>query len=245
MSLLLVAHGSRDPRFATTLRGVRDAVGAATPDRRVELAYLDLTDPLVGTALDALAGAGGRVTVVPLLLGDGYHSRFDLPVLLDESRRRHPGAVIDQTPVLGSISLATALVDRLHEAGAHSGDGVLMYAVGSSDEGSDEAARRRGAEVARLTGLPVEVVFATKLGPRARELRGALARLRAAGATRIVGLPYFLSAGLLTERVEGLLRFLAPGCAVAGPLGAHPAVVDAVAAVADNRVPLSRLIVAN
>jgi sirohydrochlorin ferrochelatase len=223
MSLLLVAHGSRDPRFAATLTRVRGEVRAAMPGRRVELAFLDLDEPLVGAVLDELTSDGEDVTVVPLLLGDGYHSRFDLPVLLDAARRRHPGVSVAQTPVLGSTSLAGALVDRLREAGFRSGDGVVMYGVGSSDERSDDAARSRGAEVATLVGLPVEVVFATKLGENAVELHAALARLRAAGAQRIVGLPYFLSPGLLTERVEALLD--GP---VAAPLADHPDVISAI-----------------
>lgn len=222
MSILLVAHGSRDPRFARTLTRVRDAV-RATVSGRVELAYLDLNEPLVGQTLDELAADGEDVTVVPLLLGDGYHSRFDLPVLLDAACRRHPGVSMVQTPVLGSTSLTGALVDRLREAGLRTGDGVIMYGVGSSDERSDDAARARGAEIAALVGVPVEVVFATKLGADAVELSGAVARLGAAGAHRIVGLPYFLSTGLLTERVEALLD--GP---IAAPLADHPAVIAAI-----------------
>ena len=234
MSLLLVAHGSRDPRFARTLHRVRDGVRAELPGRRVELAFLDLDEPLVGAVLDELASDGEDVTVVPPLLGDGYHSRFDLPVLLDAARRQWPALRIEQTPVLGSISLVDALADRLtqvldgHAHGAH--PGVLMYAVGSSDERSDDSARIRGAELAEHTGLPVEVVFATKLGENAVELHAALARLRAAGAQRIVGLPYFLSSGLLTERVEALLD--GP---VAAPLADHP---DVISAIIVQAVPL-------
>jgi len=229
MSVLLVAHGSRDPRFAVTVTGIRDAVRRERPGVRVELAYLDLNAPLVGDVLDDLAVDDEPVTVVPLLLGDGYHSRFDLPVLLDAARRRHPALTVAQTPVLGSAGRVAALADRLRETGADADAGVLMYAVGSSDERSDDAARRRGAELADLAGVPVEVVFATKLGEGAVELEAALDRLRAAGARRVVGLPYFLSPGLLTERVETLLFGLAAGSRIAAPLGDHPAVVDAVA----------------
>ena len=58
MSLLLVAHGSRDPWFARTLHRVRDGVRAELPGRRVELAFLDLDEPLVGAVLDELASDG-------------------------------------------------------------------------------------------------------------------------------------------------------------------------------------------
>lgn len=238
MSVLLVAHGSRDPRFARTVTGICGAVGAAVPDERVELGYLDLSRPLVGHALEARWARDDTVTVVPLLLGDGYHSRFDLPVLLDAARQRRPDADLVQTPVLGSISLVDALADRLSETGLRAGDGVLMYAVGSSDERADDAARRRGAELSRQIGHQVEVVFATKLGPGARVLRSALDRLHAAGARRIVGLPYFLSPGLLTERVDALLGEAGAG-PVAAALGSHPRVVDAIVALTRAPSPAS------
>ena len=76
---------------------------------------------------------------------------------------------------------------------------------------------------------PVEVVFATRLGPDDIMLRNAIRRLRTAGAQRIALSPYFLSAGLLTERVETALDRLVSDAVVAGPIGTHPALVDAVA----------------
>jgi sirohydrochlorin ferrochelatase len=232
VSVLLVGHGSRDPRFAATVTTILRAVRVALPDERVEVAYLDLNQPLVATVLDELAATGAPVSVVPLLLGDGYHSCFDLPVLLDAARRRRPAVPMMQTPVLGSAALVDALCDRAHQAGLTSGDGLVLYAVGSSDERSDDAARRRGSDVAAALGVPVHVVFATKLGPDAQVLRDAVAALHRQGRRRIVGLPYFLSPGLLTERVEALLDELAPGSPVAAPLGNHRTVVDAIAAFA-------------
>ena len=71
MSVLLVGHGSRDPRFAATVTTILRAVRVALPDERVEVAYLDLNQPLVATVLDELAATGAPVSVVPLLLGDG------------------------------------------------------------------------------------------------------------------------------------------------------------------------------
>ncbi len=72
MHAVLVAHGSRDPRFAATARQVRDAVQLADPTVHVELAYLDLDVPSVP---DVLARLDGDIAVVPLLLGDAFHNR--------------------------------------------------------------------------------------------------------------------------------------------------------------------------
>ncbi|MGZ8176356.1 sirohydrochlorin chelatase [Williamsia sp. SKLECPSW1] len=228
MSALLVAHGSRDPRFAATARRVRDAVAASLPDVPVTLAYLDLDEPSVP---DALTGLTGDVAVVPLLLGDAFHNRVDLPGLLVDAAR--PDLSTVHTPVLADPALTTALADRLAEAGVTPDDGVLMCAVGSSDADADAVTVRRAGDLAgvlarRGLDVPVQVAFAT----RSDSVRSAEARLRVDGARRVVVAPWFLSAGTLTDRVERILDEAdAHGdrpWAMAGPLGTHPAVIDVV-----------------
>nr|WP_202421980.1 sirohydrochlorin chelatase [Gordonia sp. SID5947] len=225
--MLLVAHGSRDARFPATAGRVRDAVSCALPGVDVRLAYLDLNAPLVGDALGEIAG---DCVAVPLLFAAGYHQKIDLPAIIAEHDR--PGRVVIRSEVIGTFPLANALADRLSEAGvgasAEERVGIILSAVGSSDPGADRHVRRRAIELSTLLNRPVEVVFATKLGPREQHLRNAVRRLRTAGADRIAVSPYFLSAGLLTERVEAALDTHAPGALVAGPLGAHRDIVDAV-----------------
>lgn len=217
-------------RFAATARRVTAATAAALPGSTVRPAYLDLNEPLVG---DVLAATDGDVTLVPLLFGDGYHSKIDLPAIVARAHAANPRLRARITPVAGSVSPVPALVDRLRQAGYRPGDGVLLYAVGSSDAGSDRAIRLRGRELAAaLGGRPVETIFATRLGPDGAAVREAVGRLRIAAAGRIVGVPLFLSAGLLTERVEDALDRHAPGSLVAGPIGAHPALIGAISALA-------------
>ncbi|MFW0791849.1 sirohydrochlorin chelatase [Gordonia sp. CPCC 205333] len=227
-ALLLVAHGSRDERFAATAEQVRAAVAGRLPGAPVELSYLDLNAPLVGDVLTDIGTRGDDVVVVPLLFGDGYHSRFDLPAIISAARRQQVSLRANQTPVIGDTTLVPALAARLSEAGLSADDGVLMCAVGSSDAGSDAQARCRATELSAYLQLSVEVVFATKLGESDVELHSAIARLESAGAGRIVFSPYFLSAGLLTERVVGKLVHCRPDSLIAAPVGDHPALIDAV-----------------
>lgn len=107
-------------------------------------------------------------------------------------------------------------------------DGVVMCAVGSSDAGSDDQARRRARALSSLLGVPVETVFATKLGDDDVELHRAVDRLHARGIDRIALSPYFLSAGLLIERVTERLRTRVPDVVVAAPLADHPSVTVAI-----------------
>ncbi|MFZ2510089.1 MAG: CbiX/SirB N-terminal domain-containing protein, partial [Gordonia sp. (in: high G+C Gram-positive bacteria)] len=206
MTLVLAAHGSRDPRFAATAQRVAAAAQRGLPDARVELAYLDRNEPLLADVLDRLGGSGAAdVAVVPLLFGDGFHSKSDLPEMLRRARLRHPGLRVRQTPVVGRYSPVPALIDRITEAAAplpeliegSKDTGVLLYAVGSSDPGSDASVRERGRELSGVLGVPVQTVFATRLGTGGGVVREAVSRLTAQGATRVAAVPLFLSAGLL------------------------------------------------
>jgi len=224
-TLVLAAHGSRDPRFDVTSRRVADAVRIALPDVRVELAYLDLTAPLL---TDVLGELSGDVVVVPLLFGDGFHSKVDLPALLDDAVVANPALRVRQTPVVGRYSPVPALADRLSEAGLGDRDGVLMLAVGSSDTTSDASVIERGHELSGVLGRPVCTLFATRLGRDGAAVRDAVDALLRAGAERIAVSPLFLSAGLLTDRVERYLDALDVPMVVAGPVAEHPCLVGAV-----------------
>src|SRR5690606_186340 len=83
--LLIVAHGSRDPRSAATVRALAEVVRTQAEGRDVRVAFLDLSEPSVGDALAALHAEGHRhVVAVPLLLGHAYHARIDLPALVED-----------------------------------------------------------------------------------------------------------------------------------------------------------------
>ncbi len=226
-TLVLAAHGSRDPRFAATVERITGAVRRQLPEIDVRLAYLDLNSPTV-TAV--LAQCAGDVVVLSLLLSEAFHSKVDLPAIIEQACRDNPAISVRQLPTLGGDPrVVTALVDRLDQIGIRPTDGVLMTAVGSSDAAADDAVRRRAHDLALELGTPlVQTVFATRLGPDYANLAAVLQNLRRGGARRIVVSPYFLSAGMLTERVDAAVDQLAPGAQIAGPLGAHPELIDVV-----------------
>jgi sirohydrochlorin ferrochelatase len=226
-TLVLAAHGSRDPRFAATMERITDAVRHGLAGVDVRLGYLDLNSPGLD---DVLRGCTGNVLVAPLLLSDAFHSKVDLPAIIARACSPDHDVEVQQLPTLGSDSrTVTALISRLDQVGLRRTDGVLFTAVGSSDPAADDAVRAHAAELAAHLATPlVQTVFATRLGHNNGNLRQALRRLRRGGAGRIVVSPYFLSAGLLTERVDTAVDQLAPGSLIAGPLGAHPALIDVV-----------------
>ena len=100
-SIVLFAHGSRDPAWRQPIEAVAARMQALKPSARVICAYLDLAQPDLPTAVQTLTAAGARaITVWPMFLGAGRHAREDLPRLLAELRARHPGIAFTLEPAI-------------------------------------------------------------------------------------------------------------------------------------------------
>ena len=112
-AILLFAHGARDPSWAEPFRRIVARLRHKQPGIRVELAFLELMQPTLDSAIAGLAAEGiGHVTVVPLFLAQGGHLKQDLPRLLDDIRRHHPALRIDITTAIGdSEDLTNAIAD--------------------------------------------------------------------------------------------------------------------------------------
>ncbi|WP_083889193.1 sirohydrochlorin chelatase [Nocardia pneumoniae] len=227
-ALIAVAHGSRDPRSAATVAAVVAAVATARPDIDVRTAFLDLNTPSVEQVVDSLAAQGHTHAVVtPLLLGSAFHARVDLPGLLGAARTRYPQLRLTQADVLGSDALLIgALRDRVlaaravEHASANRRIGVAVAAVGSSSAAANARTAEVAARLAARTGWLTEICFATT-EPSVLE---AIPRLHARGADHVVVAPWFLSPGLLTDR----LLHAAPEAVHTDVLGPHPALTAVI-----------------
>ncbi|MFD0145537.1 MULTISPECIES: sirohydrochlorin chelatase [unclassified Streptomyces] len=149
--LLVIAHGSRDPRHAATVHALVREAGSLRPGLRVETAFLDFNLPSVPGVLDRLAAEGVRdVVALPLLLTRAFHAKADIPAVL---RQAPAGLRIRQAEVLGPSPLLVAAVQRrLFEAGLTPADagstGVVPASAGSPDPeviAAIAAASTRGA----------------------------------------------------------------------------------------------------
>jgi sirohydrochlorin cobaltochelatase len=112
--LILFAHGSRDPNWRVPIEAVARRVALQSQDLSVTCAYLELDQPDLPTAAARLVDAGVvSLAVVPMFLGVGKHAREDLPLLMDQIRREHPGVPVQLAPALGE---QPAILDFLAEA---------------------------------------------------------------------------------------------------------------------------------
>ncbi|WP_435834833.1 sirohydrochlorin chelatase [Streptomyces antibioticus] len=219
-SLVVVAHGSRDPRALETVRALLDRVRAQRPGLPVHLGHIELNEPLLTDTLAALdAGRTPDAVLVPLLLARGHHVRRDIPEAAARARvRTRVAAPLGPHPLL-----ADALHARLTEAGWRAPEtaaerhasAVVLAAAGSRDPDSAVDARRTAALLAERLGVPVVPAFASTAAPTVPE---ALRALAARGRDRVAVASCFTAPGrFATECAQA-----APGIASA-PLGTHPA----------------------
>jgi sirohydrochlorin cobaltochelatase len=112
-AILLFAHGARDPGWAEPFRRIVARLRQRQPGIRVEVAFLEMMQPTLESAIAGLAAENiGHITVVPLFLAQGGHLKEDLPRLLDDIGRHHPALRIDVTAAIGdSEDLTNAIAD--------------------------------------------------------------------------------------------------------------------------------------
>ncbi|HWT49031.1 MAG TPA: sirohydrochlorin chelatase, partial [Mycobacterium sp.] len=187
-TLVLTAHGSRDPRSAANARAVAGRVACMRPGLDVRLAFCELNTPNLVDMLNHLPGTTSVAVVTPLLLANAYHARIDIPRQIAGCGVTERGLDVRQSPVLGEDHRLVSLMrQRVAELGVSRLDdrvGVLVVAIGSSDP----AANARTAHVApKLLAGTRWAGATTAFTPRPEpSLADAAARLRRRGARRVV-----------------------------------------------------------
>lgn len=223
--LLVIAHGSRDPRHAATVHALVRRVRATRPDVRVETGFLDFNVPSVQGVLESLAVQGVRdVVALPLLLTRAFHAKADIPAVLADAP---PQLRIHQADVLGpSPLLMAALERRLYEAGLTPADksstGVVLASAGSTDPEAIAVIAEIAREWRHTGWCAVRPAFASASLPRTED---AVRALRELGCSRVAVSPYVLAPGFLPDRIA---RGAAEADVLADVLGPAPEVARVV-----------------
>ena len=231
-ALVALAHGSRDPRSAATIKSLVAEVKAIRPDLRVETAFLELSKPSFDTVVDRLVKAGhDEIVVVPLLLTEAYHAKVDVPAAIERAMARHEGLRIHASKVLGMEAaflevLDTRLRDALKAARVRELDALVLAAAGSSDALANQSVARMARTWGARHRLPVTAAYASAAPPATGE---AVRAFRAEGKRHVAVASFFLAPGTLPDRAAEL-ALEAGAVAVSDPLGAHPAVARVVLA---------------
>ncbi|WP_148862973.1 sirohydrochlorin chelatase [Marinobacter fonticola] len=103
--VLLLAHGSSDPRWCETFEKLAGPSLQAIPGAAI--AYMELSQPSLSEEIARAARDGvSGVTVLPLFLAAGRHLRQDVPAMLEKLSTEHGidielAAPIGEHPLLG------------------------------------------------------------------------------------------------------------------------------------------------
>ncbi|MGW3623326.1 sirohydrochlorin chelatase [Streptomyces sp. NPDC000880] len=220
--LLVIAHGSRDPRHAATVHALVERARSLRPGLRVETGFLDFNAPAVPRVLERLAAEGVEdVVALPLLLTRAFHAKADIPAVLHEAQARLPRLRIRQAEVLGpSPLLLSALERRLYEAGldpsVKRSTGLVLASAGSTDPEAIAVIAEIARELRHTGWCAVRPAFASASLPRTED---AVRELRAEGVCRVAVAPYVIAPGRLPDRIAAGAR---EADVIADVLGAAP-----------------------
>jgi sirohydrochlorin cobaltochelatase len=234
-ALLIVGHGSRDPRGAREFHDLVGLVRRRNAAPTVEGGFIELSQPPVSECVNRLAKGGARnVAAVPLMLLAAGHAKDDIPATLVREKMDHPDMTFRYGRALGIRPELLELMDERISAVVPEKEkeetAVLIVGRGSSDPDANSDL----SKISRLfyEGRPYPVVESAYVSMTPPDVAEGLDRCRRLGAKRIVVFSYFLFTGVLEGRIRGQAEAFAganhAGVRYAGYFGADPRVADLV-----------------
>jgi sirohydrochlorin cobaltochelatase len=202
-ALLIIGHGSRDPRGAQEFHELISLMRERNPDLPIEGGFIELSRPPISECVERLVGRGAReISAVPLMLLAAGHAKDDIPATLVREKIDHPEVAFHYGRALGIRPELLELMDEKISAVVPEKGETTVLVVGRGS--SDPDANSDLAKIARLfyEGRPypmVEIAFVSLAPPSVPE---ALERCERLGAWRVVVFSYFLFTGVLEERIR-------------------------------------------
>ena len=188
-TLILCAHGSEAPRGRAAFAGLVNAVRREAQDLDIVDSFVDVQEPRIAQVVGETAGPRA---VVPLMLA------YDRPVSVDIVQASHLDPAVTVTAPLGpDWVLAEVGVRRLFEAGARSGDTIVLAADTATD---DRAVSDVGKAARLLSAVWGGRVHVGTLGGPDTPLADAVDVARAYGQ-RVVVSSYVLTPGAVHDQM--------------------------------------------
>jgi precorrin-8X/cobalt-precorrin-8 methylmutase len=232
-SIVVAAHGSRDPAGVREVEALVALMKKRAPTRLITHGFLEFALPTIDEGVrTAIAAGAERVVMLPALLLAATHAKNDMPGELAVLKRDFPGvefrfgAPMDLHPLM--LRLAQ---QRIIEAEASSRRTVkrsesCLVVVGRGT--TDPDANSEVSKLARMLeeGLGFGASFVCYSGTAEPALADGLRRAARLGCERMVVFPYFLFDGVLVKRIytaadELQARYSELEVLKAGYLGAH------------------------
>ncbi|HNQ08083.1 MAG TPA: CbiX/SirB N-terminal domain-containing protein [Tetrasphaera sp.] len=199
-TIVLLAHGSPDPRHAHGIEALAARVAVLDPGREVRIAYLDHHGPTPGHIGHVLsvAGADRDVVVVPALLSRAFHVEVDVPDAAAALATAYGRRVL-LADALGPDAAIGEAIGELLRRDRPSADVVVVYVAGSS--------RRAAVDellAAIAAGVPPGPHYAFATLDDYKPLDDAVGHLN--GGAQVVGVSAMLAEGVLRDRMVARCR---------------------------------------
>src|SRR5580692_10672877 len=112
-ALLVIAHGSPRAIANADLYHILELCTSRGSFDTVQEAFLECNDPSIPEAIDMCAASGAReIVAVPYFLHTGKHVADDLPTLLEDGQRRHPGITFRMGEFIGRSAYITNILEK-------------------------------------------------------------------------------------------------------------------------------------
>lgn len=232
-SIVLAAHGSRDPVAIKEVESLLALMRRLAPDRTIGHGFLEFAVPTIDEGVKAVIDAGSeRVVMLPALLLAATHAKNDMPGEVALLKRRFPsvefhfGAPMDLHPRL--LRLAQQRIVEAEKSARQTArrNESCLVVVGRGT--TDPDANSEVSKLARMLeeGMGFGASFVCYAGTAEPEVADGLRTAARLGYRRLVVFPYFLFDGVLVKRIYAAadeLQTLHPELEVlkAGYLGPH------------------------
>lgn len=232
-SIVVAAHGSRDPAAVKEVEVLLGLMRKRAPERSITHGFLEFALPMIDEAVRAAIDAGAaRIVMLPALLLAATHAKNDMPGELAVLKRDFPGvefhfgAPMDLHPLL--LRLAQ---QRIVEAETSSQRTVrradsclVVVGRGTTDPDANSAVSKLARMLEEGLGFGASIVCYS--GTAEPGLAQGLSRAARLGCQRMVVFPYFLFDGVLVKRIyaaadELQARYPELEVLKAGYLGVH------------------------
>lgn len=119
-AILLVDHGSVKREANEMLADVAALLRRLTKVPIIQIAHMELAEPTIAQGIAACVEAGAtEITAHPYFLAPGRHSTTDIPRMVAEAAKNHPGVRVRVTAPLGlHEKICEVVLERVREVDA-------------------------------------------------------------------------------------------------------------------------------
>ena len=112
--LIVIAHGSSEPRWRASVEGLIEPLQAELGQDSVRLAYMDCTPPtLEDVASDTVRAGIKKIRVLPLFLTQEGHVARDIQPLVDKLREAHGAVEVELLSPVGRHPMFLELLYKI------------------------------------------------------------------------------------------------------------------------------------